>query len=328
MAPHGGLSFAGLLDRTFSAISRTWTTSLALGAVLLIPSSILFGFAYGKFLDVLKDLGSLTPSAGAASLVPFGLAYLWIVLAVLAHGVVFLFVRACVTEHTARSLRGESPRTLEIAAHVISRLYGPLLGQRLLQAAIIVLTVGGVSLVVGVVIGILAAVKAALLAAVLGGLLMIAGMCVVMWISIRYSVTLEAMVVDGSGIERSLDRSMELVKGRWWRVFGYTLLFGLMVSFASSLVATPIMFFSTLRQFIHNLQAVLQQAPDPRQLNRTLLLLFSGMGRRLGILQYVQGLASAFVTPVFMTLLFLDLKEPRQPPTGAVEPAAGGEPRP
>jgi len=45
----------------------------------------------------------------------------------------------------------------------------------------------------------------------------------------------------------------------------------------------------------------------------------AGLGRRLGILQYIQSLLGGFVTPVFLTLLFLHL---RRGPEPAVAPAA------
>ena len=45
--------------------------------------------------------------------------------------------------------------------------------------------------------------------------------------------------------------------------------------------------------------------------NQVFFRLLAGLGRKLGILQYIQSLIACLVTPVFMTLFFLELKRPR-----------------
>ncbi len=319
--------FADLLDGTFNMISRTWMTSLILGGVLFIPTAFLFGWAYGAFMDSIKDMvGGMAGDDPTAGLVALGLGYLWIILAALAQGVVFLFVRACVTEHSARVVRGEPANTFSIAVHVLKNKYAPLLGQRVLQMVIISITFCGAMLVTSVAIGITAALQLTWLAVLLGIVFGLGGLALVIWLSVLYRVTLESLVIDGTGIEQSIDASMALVKNRWWRVFGYTLLFGLMVSFASSLIATPIMFFSTIRQFIHALESVLRDSSGSQSFNQVFLRLLAGLGRRLGILQYVESLLACFVTPVFMTLLFLELKKPPRP-KGVPEAAVPASPQ-
>jgi len=308
--------FVDLLDGTFSMISRTWLTSLLIGGVLFIPTSFLFGWAYGAFVDVMVRAGELGRGEPGPLLAAMGMAYLWIVLALLAQGLVYLFVRACVTEHTARAARGETADTFDVFLSVASQKYLKLVLQRIIQAAILSITLGGVTLVVSVAVGVAAALRAEVAAVLFGVILGLAGIALLVWISIRYAVTLESMVVDGTGVEQSFDQSMALVRYRWWRVFGWTLLFGLMVGFASSLVATPIVFFSTIRQFMQALQELMKEPSHAESFNTMFLKLFAGLSRRLGILQYVQSLLGVFVTPVFMTLLFLELKKPAAPEKG------------
>lgn len=305
--------FVDLLDGTFSMISRTWLTSLLIGGVLFIPTSFFFGWAYGAFIDVMVRTAGLGHGDPGPLLMAMGLAYLWIVLALLAQGLVYLFVRACVTEHTARAARGETADTFDVFFSVATQKYPRLLLQRIIQMAIISITVGGVTLVVSVAVGIAAALQAEIAAVLFGVVLGIAGIGLVIWISIRYAVTLESLVVDGTTVDQSFDQSMALVRHRWWRVFGWILLFGLMVSFATSLIATPIVFFSTIRPFMQVLQELLRETSPSESFNTMFLKLFTGLSRRLGILEYVQSLLGVFVTPVFMTLLFLELKKPPAP---------------
>ncbi len=314
--------FVDLLDGTFSLISKTWTTSLILGAVLFIPTSIFFGWAYGALFNAIRGIAGMGEEdyGYGPVLATLGIGYLWIVLAALAQGLVYLFVRACVTEHAARAARGEPADTRGVVIHVITRRYAPLLGQRLIQVMIFAITVAGGAFLSSAASAIATALHATVLAVVLAVLFGLAGVLVVIWISVRYMVTLESLVIDGTGIEQSIDASMDLVRRRWWRVFGYTLLFGLMVDFASSLIGTPIVFFSTIRQLIQGLQELLRDTAGSQDFNAVFLRMLSGLGRRLGILQYVQSLLAAFASPVFMTLLFLDLK--RQSAEAAAPPEA------
>ena len=314
--------FVELLDGTFNLMSRTWMTSLILGGVLFIPSAFLFGWAYGAFFDAFKSIGKVSENP-TGFLMALGLAYLWIFLAALAQGLFMLFVRACVTEHSARVVRGEPADTFSIARHVITTRYLPLLGQRVIQSIILAITFSAAILITSVVVAVMIALKLEVLGILLGVILGLGGICLVVWLAVRYMVTLESMVVDGSGIDQAFDQSMSLVKHRWWRVFGYTLLFGLMVSFAASLVGTPIVFFSTIRSFMKVLEEMVKEPSGSQAFNQVFLQIFAGLGRRLGILQYIEGLMAAFVVPVFMTLLFFQLKKPPEPVTQPDVPGTG-----
>ena len=321
-------TFADLLDGTFSLISHTWMTSLILGGVLFLPAAYIFGWAFGTFEESFQNIAEVAGRDPTSILATLGVAYLWIFLAALVQGVLYLFVRACVTEHASRAARGDPANTFSVALHVIRHTYLRLLGQRVLQMIILSVTLGGVALISSVAIGILAVFKLKVVAILAGVVLGLAGIGVFVWLYVRYTVTLESLVIDGVGIDQSFDRSMELVKHRWWRVFGYTLLFGLMISFATSLIATPIVFFSTIRQFMHALENALSENPSQKDFNAVFMEILSGLGRRLGILQYIKGLIVSFVTPVFMTLLFLELKKQPalSPLPQAVPPGIPGQP--
>jgi hypothetical protein len=313
--------FAELLDRTFHIMSRTWVTTLILGGVLFVPSSYLIGWAYGRLFEVLGKVGGMAGDNPTLLLTTLGMAYLWLVIGVLAQGLVQLLVRACVTEHAGRAARGENPASTLVITHVIGKKYGRLIGQRLLQLTILSITFGAAAMAAGAAAAVAVALHATLLAILLGGLLGCAGLALTIWLSVRFAVTLESLVIDGAKVEESFDRSASVVRGNWWRVFGYTLLFGLMVSFASSLIATPIVLFSGLRRYVQFVEALLRGTSGTEGGNTLLLSLLAGMGRRMGLFQYVSSLLGSFVTPVFMTLLFLELKKRHEPESGSPVPA-------
>jgi hypothetical protein len=310
--------FSELLDRTFRVMSRTWVTTLILGGALFVPTAYFTGWAYGRLFEVLGKVSGTAGHNPVFVLTTLGMAYVWLIVAALAQGLVQLLVRACVTEHAGRAARGEDVPRMRIITLVVRKKYGRLIGQRSLQLMILSVTFGAAAFVAGAAAAVAAAAHAALLAILLGGLLCCAGLALATWLSVRFAVTLESMVIDGAKVEESFDRSTSVVRGNWWRVFGYTLLFGLMVSFASSLIATPIVIFSGLRRYAELIEALLRGTSGTHGGNTFLLSLFAGMGKRMGLFQYVHSLLGSFVTPVFMTLLFLELKNRHE--SGSVPP--------
>lgn len=82
----------------------------------------------------------------------------------------------------------------------------------------------------------------------LTGLILLVGIATVLlivpplfaWIFISWSFAAQAIVLEGTGVAGGLQRSWELVRGSWWRVFGaylLLLLVGVIVSLSSSLVS-------------------------------------------------------------------------------------------
>jgi hypothetical protein len=185
---------------------------------------------------------------------------------------------------------------------------------------------GAAAFVLGATIGFGRFVDAALVPVLIGILLAVGASIVVTWFSVRWSVTLEAVVIEDVKIEASLDRSSLLVHGAWWRVFGYTILLSLMVSFAVSLIATPLVFFATIRSYARFLSGLLSGSDTTEDLPALLQSLFSGMGGRFAILMYVQSLFAVVVSPVFMTLLFLGLRDRTDQPPSAAPLLPSGSP--
>jgi hypothetical protein len=72
--------------------------------------------------------------------------------------------------------------------------------------------------------------------AILGGL---ATLVVTVWIWVRLSLALPAVVLEGIGPVDALRRSWQLVKGSWWRVFGITLLAGIVVAIIGFILQLP-----------------------------------------------------------------------------------------
>ena len=149
----------------------------------------------------------------------------------------------------------------------------------------------------------------------------LAGIAAWVWLWARYSFTLETVVIDGARAGQSFGLSASLVRRSWWRVFAARVLFALMLGFAASLVATPIVFFATIKAYARYLSGMLEGTADTDSLLEMIRTMGSGLPLRLAILVYLQGLLNAFFAPVFMTLLYLERKR-RASEASAADPAA------
>jgi len=80
------------------------------------------------------------------------------------------------------------------------------------------------------------AAAAAVIVGVVGGLTTVV---LTIWIAIRLSLALPAIVLEGIGPVDALRRSWQLVRGSWWRIFGITLLAGIVVAFIGGILQLP-----------------------------------------------------------------------------------------
>jgi hypothetical protein len=88
------------------------------------------------------------------------------------------------------------------------------------------------------VLGVLADAPGGLLA-LLGLVFIPAALCVALWLGVSWSMVAPAYVLEGIPAMAAFGRSMRLVRGQWWRVFGILLL-GVVISGAISVaVALP-----------------------------------------------------------------------------------------
>ncbi|MFD9034351.1 hypothetical protein ACFVZW_24890 [Streptomyces sp. NPDC059567] len=82
-----------------------------------------------------------------------------------------------------------------------------------------------------------------LLGDVTGGALVvlgaIAGVVVVVWLMIRFSLASPALMLERQGVLQSMKRSAKLVQGSWWRIFGITLLTQLLLLIVGMIITVP-----------------------------------------------------------------------------------------
>ncbi|MEU9300498.1 hypothetical protein [Streptomyces sp. NPDC048269] len=62
------------------------------------------------------------------------------------------------------------------------------------------------------------------------------------WLWIKFSLASPALMLEKTTVFKSLARSSKLVKGTWWRIFGITLLTGVITSIVAAIIVWPLTF--------------------------------------------------------------------------------------
>jgi hypothetical protein len=101
-------------------------------------------------------------------------------------------------------------------------------------------------LIVGVITGI--ALLAGAPAAVYGGIVLLglAALVLTIWLSTMLSLVTPVVVLEDERPVRALARSWRLVRGSFWRVFGITLLAGIIVAVAGGILQLPFTLFGAV----------------------------------------------------------------------------------
>ena len=84
---------------------------------------------------------------------------------------------------------------------------------------------------------------AAVLIGIVGGL---AALVVSIWVWVRLALAIPAVVLEEVSVVTALKRSWRLVQGSWWRIFGISLLAGIVVAFIGFVLQFPFNLLSNL----------------------------------------------------------------------------------
>ncbi|RSS78119.1 glycerophosphoryl diester phosphodiesterase membrane domain-containing protein [Streptomyces sp. WAC06614] len=73
-----------------------------------------------------------------------------------------------------------------------------------------------------------------------------AAIALVVWLWIKFVLASPALMLERSGVFKSLARSSKLVQGAWWRILGITLLTGLLTVIVSGIITLPTTFLGLM----------------------------------------------------------------------------------
>ncbi|ROQ69855.1 hypothetical protein EDD93_4358 [Streptomyces sp. 840.1] len=121
-----------------------------------------------------------------------------------------------------------------------------------------------------------------------------------LWLWVKFSLAPTAAVFENQGPIAAMRRSSVLVRGDWWRIFGITLLTGVMAAVASYVIQLP---FTLIGMFSGMLgSANLSDDPNPT----SIVVAMSGYLLALLVGQLVSQLIVATFPPLVAGLLYVD----------------------
>ncbi|MFI6561407.1 hypothetical protein [Streptomyces sp. NPDC050534] len=234
------LGVGEILDGAVSTMRTYWRTVLGISLTVAVLTEIIVVLLRGLVLNDASTAALDEPSATAKELTrALGEA-------MLSSGAIFLVsliatvaATALLTTVTSRAVLGRPVTTGEAwrdARPQVLKLLGLILLLLVIAAAIVF---GG--MLPGILVAVFANSAAGFALAALGGL---GGGIVALWLMIRFSLASPALMLEKRGVVKSMSRSVKLVRGSWWRVFGILLLAGIIANIISAIVVIPFTFIA------------------------------------------------------------------------------------
>ncbi|MFF3344808.1 glycerophosphoryl diester phosphodiesterase membrane domain-containing protein [Streptomyces sp. NPDC002779] len=235
------LGVGEILDGAVSTMRAYWRTVLGIALTVAVLTEIVVVLLQGFFLNDRIDTDALNDPSATFSELSRAMGD-----AMLSYGVISVIsligtivATALLTTVTSRAVLGKSVTIGEAwtdARPQIARLFGLIF--------LLVLIAFGI-VAVGVLPGILVAASGAGEAgAALTALGSLCAIVVAIWLMLRFSLASPALMLEKQSIVKSMSRSVKLVRGSWWRIFGIQLLAMLIASILASIIAIPFAFLA------------------------------------------------------------------------------------
>lgn len=295
------LNLGEIFEYAVRALRRTVAPGLLIALIfLLVPGLILIAAVdsfYTSLGEAMTALATHDPS-GDSPLGEMGGAALGTLAAAILFGVAALIARLAMTTLTCAEILGVPMTWGRAVQRAVGVRFGRAAGQVALESA----ALGGI-LFAGYAAFILFAILRFF--ALLAPLVFLSACALCLWLSIRWSMTIPAIVSEEVGALGSFGRSSELVEGEWWRVFGILLLFALLRDLVLAFLAMPVLLLSLGDAF----SFLTSLSPPHRQLNPGMIgSVISSMGLGAGVSIVLWATGAILVIPAYQASLYFDLR--------------------
>jgi hypothetical protein len=215
-----------------SLFRHAWVTLVAISALCVAPAYVVAAIAAALFGPTFDRWYSELQAAATAGLPPpptppdFGLA----MTVLIAAGLVVLLASAVAGAALIRAIdvtyRGGRAGARESALDGLRRAGSLLAGQIVFLLILALIVITGLSMAAPLLIG-------GGLATFMGLVVAVATVAAVLFVAVRMSLFVPALVIEPTGGVEALARSWRLTAGSGWRVFGYICLIGLLLGLFS-----------------------------------------------------------------------------------------------
>ncbi|MFG3079161.1 glycerophosphoryl diester phosphodiesterase membrane domain-containing protein [Streptomyces parvulus] len=234
------LGVGEILDGAVSTMRTYWRTVLGISLTVAVFTEIIVVLLQGLVLDnsstealndpdaSLSELGDALTETSINSGAVFLISLIGTVLAT-----------ALLTTVTSRAVLGRPVTAGEAwrdARPQVLKLFGLIVLLLLIVAGIVL-----AGMAPGLLVTATAGGGAGVALTVLGFL---AAGVVAVWLMVRFSLASPALMLEKQGIKKALSRSVKLVRGSWWRVFGIQLLATIIANVVASIIVIPFAFLA------------------------------------------------------------------------------------
>ncbi|MEU1269073.1 hypothetical protein [Streptomyces sp. NPDC005799] len=235
------LGVGEILDGAVSTMRTYWRTVLGISLTVAVVTQIVVVLLQGLALNDRETAETLSDPSASLSEVTRAMGD-----TMLNTSVVFLVsligtitATALLTTVTSRAVLGRPVTAGEAwrdARPQVPKLFGLIFLLLLIAAGVIL---GGA--LPGILVAVAGSGDAGAALAILGSL---AAGIVALWLMIRFSLASPALMLEKQSIVKSMSRSVKLVRGSWWRVFGIQLLATVIANIVASIVVIPFTFIA------------------------------------------------------------------------------------
>lgn len=300
------MKLGDMFDRLFKLIGTTWLRNLIICSIILLPATVLLAAGVDSFFGSLTQLLQERGSGGdfdPRDFIDIIGSVVWLVLAGFLFTLGTYGATLAVTIIGCAEMSGEPMTWNDALSRGLGLRFLRLIGLILLELIIF----GGLIFIpYGLMIAGIAAESLAL--GFLGGLLFFAALIFMIFLGVSWAFTIPAIGWEESGVIDAFKRSWNLVKGNWWRVFGILILMGLIVSFAASIVLTPLYFIILWDFFAAYFQILTEIGMGGRPDLTMFADLFTNFGIGIGILTGISSVLQLLVAPLYTVILYFDLR--------------------
>lgn len=235
------LGVGEILDGAVSTMRTYWRTVLGISLTVAVVTEIAVILVQGFVLNDTAGTEALNdPSASLDELTQaLGTTMLSSAVVLLISLLGTIVATALLTSVTSRAVLGKPVTTAEAwreARPQLARLFGLTLLLPLIAVALV-----AVGILPGILVTAAGGGGAGAALAALGGL---GAGVVALWLMIRFSLASPALMLEKQGVLKSMSRSVKLVRGSWWRVFGIQLLAAIIANIVASIIVIPFAFLA------------------------------------------------------------------------------------
>ncbi|MET7686187.1 hypothetical protein [Streptomyces sp. NPDC005423] len=235
------LGVGEILDGAVSTMRTYWRTVLGISLGIAVVTQLIAVLLQGLVLNDNADTSALNDPTASLSEIGRAMGE-----SLAVSGVVFLITlvgtviaTSLLTTVTSRAVLGKPVTTGEAwrdARPQVLKLFGLIF--LLLLIALGIVLVGTLP---GILVAAAGSTDAGIGLAVLGGL---GATVVAVWLMVRFSLSTPILMLEKQGVVKAMSRSVKLVRGAWWRIFGIQLLSQIIANIMASVLVIPFAFIA------------------------------------------------------------------------------------